>query len=87
MAKAITQREDYPIKEVGIRPGEKIHEILVSEEEVHRVVETENYYIIYPYGKLEKPSLLRDIKEYSSNNTQILNIEEIISLLKKENWV
>jgi len=28
-----------------------------------------------------------DLKEYSSDNTQILNIEEIISLLKKENWV
>jgi len=87
MAKAITGKEDYPIKEVGIRPGEKIHEILVSEEEMRRVVETENHYVIYPYGKLEKPQLMRDLKEYSSDNTQILNIEEIISLLKKENWV
>lgn len=90
MARAITGKKDYPIKEVGIRPGEKIHEILVSEEEMRRVVETEDYYIIYPYypyGKLEKPSLLKDIKEYSSDNTKILNQEEIISLLKKEGWV
>jgi hypothetical protein len=54
---------------------------------MRRVVETENHYVIYPYGKLEKPQLMRDLKEYSSDNTQILNIEEIISLLKKENWV
>jgi len=87
MAKGITGRDDYPIKEVGIRPGEKIHEILVSEEEMRRAIETEDYYIIYPYGKLEKPQLMGDLKEYSSDNTQILNIEEIISLLKKENWV
>jgi len=87
MAKAITGREDYPIKEVGIRPGEKIHEVLVSEEEMRRVVETENYYVIYPYGKLEKPRLIRDLKEYTSNNTQIINVEEIIQLLRKENWV
>jgi FlaA1/EpsC-like NDP-sugar epimerase len=87
MAKAITGREDYPIKEVGIRPGEKIHEVLVSEEEMRRAVETEDYYIIYPYGKLKKPKLLKKLHEYSSNNTRILNIEEIISLLKKERWV
>lgn len=87
MAKGITSREDYPIKELGTRPGEKIHEILVSEEEMRRAIETENYYTIYPYGKLEKPILLRGLNEYTSNNTQILNQEEIISLLEKENWV
>ncbi len=87
MAKSITGREDYPIKEVGIRPGEKIHEVLVSEEEMHRVVETENHYVIYPHGKLEKSRLIKDLKEYTSNNTQIFNVEEIIQLLRKENWV
>lgn len=87
MTKAIKGREDYPIKEVGIRPGEKIHEVLVSEEEMRRAVETETHYIVYPYGRLEKPRLIRDLKEYMSNNTQILNIEEIIQLLRKENWV
>ena len=41
---------DRPIKTVitGIRPGEKIHEILVSEEECHRTVERGNYYAILP---------------------------------------
>ena len=87
MSKAITGRKDYPIKEVGIRPGEKIHEVLVSEEEMRRAVETETHYTIHPYGKLEKPLLMRDLKEYSSANTQILNEDEIISLLRKEGWV
>jgi FlaA1/EpsC-like NDP-sugar epimerase len=32
----------------GIRPGEKIHEILVSEEEAHRTIERGNYYAILP---------------------------------------
>ena len=41
---------DRPIKTVitGIRPGEKIHEILVSEEECHRTVERGNFYAILP---------------------------------------
>ena len=87
MSKAITGKEDYPIKEVGIRPGEKIHEVLVSEEEMRRAVETETHYVIHPYGELEKPSLMRDLKEYTSNNTKILNEDEILSLLKQDGWV
>src|SRR5205814_9067114 len=30
-------------KVIGIRPGEKIHEVLISEEEAHRTVERGNY--------------------------------------------
>ncbi len=87
MSKAMTGKEDYSIKEVGIRPGEKIHEVLVSEEEMRRAVETETHYIIHPHGKLERPRLMRDLKEYSSNNTKILNEDKIISLLKREGWI
>jgi UDP-glucose 4-epimerase len=32
----------------GIRPGEKLHEILISEEEVHRTVERGDYYALQP---------------------------------------
>lgn len=87
MSNAITKREDYPIKEVGIRPGEKIHEVLVSEEEMHRAVETKDYYVICPHGKLKRPKLLGDIKEYTSNNTKILNNRELVSLLHSQGWV
>jgi UDP-N-acetylglucosamine 4,6-dehydratase/5-epimerase len=85
MGKFIGGKDDYPIKEVGIRNGEKIHEILVSEEEMRRAVETEDYYVIYPYGKLKKSRLINNLKEYASDNTHILNEKEIISLLSKEN--
>ncbi|WP_321504120.1 polysaccharide biosynthesis protein [uncultured Methanoregula sp.] len=39
-----------PVKMVvtGIRPGEKIHEILVSEEEANRTIERDPYYVILP---------------------------------------
>ena len=87
MSKAITKNEDYQIKDVGIRPGEKIHEVLVSEEEMRRVVETETHYVIHPFGKLEKPRLMGDLKEYTSNNTEMLNEDGIVSLLKQDGWV
>ena len=39
-----------PIKTAitGIRPGEKVHEILISEEEAHRSFERGDYYVIQP---------------------------------------
>jgi len=42
---------DRPIQTVvtGIRPGEKVHEILVSEEECHRTVDRGEYYAILPF--------------------------------------
>ena len=87
MSEVMAGKDDYPIKEVGIRPGEKIHEVLVSEEEMRRAVETEEHYVVHPYGELEKPSLLRDLNEYNSNNTQMLEDNEIVSLLKREGWI
>jgi UDP-glucose 4-epimerase len=41
---------DRPIKTVftGIRPGEKVHEILVSDEEASRTLPQDNYYVILP---------------------------------------
>jgi FlaA1/EpsC-like NDP-sugar epimerase len=87
MSEAITGRKDYPIKEVGIRPGEKIHEVLVSEEEMLRAIETDDHYIIYPPGLLEKPKLKKQLREYTSNNTYMLRRDEIISLLKGKGWV
>jgi len=41
---------ERPIKTVvtGIRPGEKIHEILISEEERYRTVDRKDWYAILP---------------------------------------
>lgn len=47
VARAVAGDEAYPLECTGIRPGEKIHEILVSEEEVvHTVMRGENLVIL-----------------------------------------
>jgi UDP-glucose 4-epimerase len=48
VAKALMNGRDVPIAFTGIRPGEKVHEIMVSEEERFRTVDRGDYYVILP---------------------------------------
>ena len=69
----------------GIRPGEKIHEILVSEEEAHRTVERGDYYVIQPMlpellpaDKIDNPIG----REYSSADN-VMTRTEVTELLQR----
>jgi FlaA1/EpsC-like NDP-sugar epimerase len=77
---------DRPVEQVvtGIRPGEKIHEILVSDEEAHRTVERGRWYAVLPMlpevcGDNVEPRCLS--KEHSSAD-KVMTIEETAALLK-----
>lgn len=75
-----------PVKKMitGIRPGEKIHEILVSEEEAHRTVDRGKYYAILPIlpevypGEMPKGVLNR---EYSSADS-VMSKKKLEELLR-----
>jgi UDP-glucose 4-epimerase len=76
-----------PIKTVitGIRPGEKVHEILVSEEERFRTVERGAYYVILPILPEIRPGLLNEQvleDEYSSAN-HIMDRSSLETLLRQ----
>ena len=47
IASTLMNGNQIPIVYTGIRPGEKIHEILVSEEECYRTSERDGYYVIH----------------------------------------
>jgi UDP-glucose 4-epimerase len=69
---------------IGIRPGEKVHEILVSEEEVHRTFERGAYYVIAPIlPELQPPGGIVGTldREYSSSDA-VLPPEELATLLR-----
>jgi FlaA1/EpsC-like NDP-sugar epimerase len=69
----------------GIRPGEKIHEILVSEEEAHRTVERGDYYVIQPILPEIERGNERDrviSHEYSSSDN-VMTKEELKEILIK----
>ncbi len=72
---------------MGIRPGEKIHEILVSEEEAHRTVARDGYYaILHVLTELrhavEEAQPLG--KEYSSAD-DIMTKSEVADMLRRHN--
>ena len=89
LAKVIFKECKFKI--IGIRPGEKIHEVLISKEESNYTKEFKNNYIIYPII-LDKRILPNKAKfldnEYSSkNNKNFLNNRQIFAFLKKYNLI
>jgi UDP-N-acetylglucosamine 4,6-dehydratase len=76
--------ENYPLVFIGIRPGEKIHECLIQEDEFRRAIEKEKCYVLLPYGKYDSGKLN---EEYNSQNAYQLNDTEIEELLLKTQFL
>lgn len=79
-----------PLHTSGIRPGEKLHEVMISLDDARHTYEAVDYYVILPElfkSKFLEGKHLSPLAEnftYSSNtNTQWLEKEELISLLKQ----
>lgn len=89
VALALMGDKKLPIVYTGIRPGEKVHEIMVSEEECFRTVERGDYYVILPVlpelrdQQNVKPALEN---EYSSrdNNLAVPELRELLQNSSQE---
>lgn len=79
------------MKEIGIRPGEKLHEIMVTVEDSYMTYEYDKHFIVYPqvtWNDRQKINIsgkkVADGFSYSSgNNTEWLSVEQIRELLKE----
>jgi UDP-N-acetylglucosamine 4,6-dehydratase/5-epimerase len=78
------------VEHVGIRPGEKLHEVLISEDEARQTVELSDMYVIqpshpwWPTGSYPDGNALPDGFRYASNvNTENLSITEVRAMLDK----
>ena len=83
VAKALMGEKNLPFVFTGIRPGEKVHEIMVSEEECFRTVERDGYYVILPVLpelREEKEVTPALESEYSSKDDNI-SVAELKVLL------
>jgi UDP-N-acetylglucosamine 4,6-dehydratase len=79
------------VENIGIRPGEKLHEVLVSEDESRHTLETEDMYIIqpsHPWWKSENwidaKSLPEGFRYSSDTNDRWLTRNELKKLVAPE---
>jgi UDP-N-acetylglucosamine 4,6-dehydratase len=76
LARAIAP--DAHVKEVGIRPGEKLHEILLTEEEARQTAEFPTHYVVGRRGPHPAGKALPDGFLYASHlNTQWMTVEAL----------
>lgn len=85
VARALIGGRDVPIEVIGVRPGEKVHEIMVSEEECQHCTRRGDYYAILPM----LPELREDDasevglpKEFSSEDN-VVSVKETVALLER----
>ena len=78
------------IEEIGIREGEKLHEVMVTRDDSRSTYEYDKHYIIYPnyswhssLDVLPGGRLVEEGFEYNSgNNTEWLGVDELRAALK-----
>lgn len=75
--------ETHKIIETGIREGEKLHESLIAEDEISRLKEFDNMYVIPPPNSKEYDNLKSLENNYSSNQNKMMTIEEIQNILNE----
>ncbi len=89
LAKAIAPEAQIDV--IGIRPGEKLHEVLISEDEARTTIELEDKYIVQPAEEMwfgqewsNKGRKMEDGFRYASNtNSDWLGIPEIQKIVQK----
>ena len=88
LAQAISPEAEY--KNIGIRPGEKMHEDLITIHESHNVFEFADYYILYPEFEFRKSKkklknkgkkVRKGFYYDTYSNPRFLSVKQLTSLL------
>ena len=97
LAKALNEifNSSSEIRIIGTRHSEKLYESLISQQEMVRVLENENFYRIPPDDRdlnysqyfTVGNSTTNEKESYTSHNTNRLNMDEIIKLLLSEDFI
>tara|TARA_B100000965_G_C19597478_1_gene760928 strand:+ start:3141 stop:4205 length:1065 start_codon:yes stop_codon:yes gene_type:complete len=86
LAKALIGDRKIDLEITGIRPGEKMHEIMVSDEECTMTASKENFYAIKPMlPELIEESFVPALNKEFSSEDNVLDLSGTKSLLEKHN--
>lgn len=80
--------------EVGIRPGEKIHEVMITQEDARNTIEFNDFYVVKPaFGNMLKSldlsagiPVLDNFEYHSGNNNQWLSVEQMQKMLQESSF-
>lgn len=88
LAKAIAPKAEIEI--VGIRPGEKLHEAMITEDDARHTIEFDSYYVItpeFPWWSIPEGGkccpLPEDFRYTSVNNTEWLTVDKLRTLVEE----
>ncbi len=75
------------IKKIGIQPGEKLHEVMITEDEARHAVEIDDRYVVepefsfFPHGHYQGRRLPDGFRYASDNNTVWLTNDQLKAML------
>jgi UDP-N-acetylglucosamine 4,6-dehydratase/5-epimerase len=88
LARAIAPECD--LRNIGIRPGEKLHEVLVSESEAHHTLECDDMYVVKPlhswwntHNWETGKKLPEGYRYVSDTNEQWLSVEDLRAMINE----
>jgi len=86
--KNILGKHNHPVKVIGTRHGEKLHETLLTKEERMKSIDMENYYRVLTDTRdlnydqfFDEGEISGNVDEYNSHNTQQLDEDELKQML------
>ena len=93
--KQLFKVKNWEIKIIGIRHGEKMYETLLTNEECAHAIDMGNYYRVpcdkrslnYNNYFLQGNENRNTLSEFNSNNTTLLNVEQVKEKLLKLNYI
>lgn len=84
IARALIGDRDVDVDVIGVRPGEKMHEVLVSEEECHRTRRDGQYYVISAMlPEISEASASTDLSGEYSSADNVVDLDETVALLQR----
>lgn len=87
LARAVAPDAEHEV--IGIRPGEKYHEVLITPDEAHHALEFERHYVITPTFPWWGGEPRKDAKKvppgfrFASDNAEQLDVETVRAMLEE----